>query len=119
MGYKRLIQNSVKTAFKAIGDLAITIEFMNSGQVTFDFATNSSSTPTYTSTFVKGILIKNKKIRSKDGTTTLKSYILFNKADLPDISGYDKVVINNTTWKLSLNDCSDDDFLASIEVVEV
>ena len=117
MGYKSLVTNSVKKAFKSIGDLAESVTLSKHGASTFDFATNQVTAGTATSTTIKGVLIeKRKSIGGKEANGTKEMQYIFPASDLSDPSIYDTITTaSGAIWSI-VPPHRNDGYLITIDV---
>lgn len=112
MGYKSLLRKTVKTTFKAVGDLAIPVTLYKKISTSFNFDTGVAK-ETEITVASKGIIIASDKM-SPLGKTIHKSLILMTE-DISDILAFDRVLINNEIWNIgSLIDF--DDYIYTIDI---
>ena len=93
MGYKSLIQGSVKKAFRLVGDLAVNTSFIHKTDTGFDFTTNAVKTPVSTTKPVKAIFVQKAKNSEGKIGRSVQSSFLFDAADVNDASSYDSIVV--------------------------
>jgi len=115
MGYTALIQNNLKLGMKALGDLKVTVTLTKVSVTGFDFndAEKVSDAPTVLE--VEAVLLKARKESTKRNITTRQ--LMFDKADVGDISQYATVTIAGVVWKLGVP-ILDDGFTVMLEIVQ-
>ena len=119
MGYKSLVQSSVKNAFKLIGDLSIPVTLTTQNSSGYNFTTKLTTLTNASSLVIKGLLIEKKQGFLKD-TNELSSsrgmQFLFNAQDLDDPDIYDTITeANGNIWKV-IPPYKNDGFLITLDV---
>jgi hypothetical protein len=100
-----MVQQGVRKAFKAVGDLAIDVTLTQKDSSSFNFATGTVATTTPVTTVVKAVLNAKRRDKRQQGESpennTLVAELLMISEDLSDLSVYDTATFNGNTWRIS------------------
>lgn len=99
MSLRKTVLNGVDKAFKAVGDLAITLEFRQKTSNGFNFATGSSSYTT-SSKMIKAIDISEKQESKDIPHAVMQKQLLVKSKDIGATDTYDSVVIDGAVWSV-------------------
>jgi len=113
MGYAELVRKNVKAAFNAVGNLAIDVTLVKSGGASFDFNSGASEDVTSSSVCARAIIEGVKKTSEKRNVTSKE--MMLNYEEVGDITLFDEVIIDGTTWKIG-NPIEDDGFTVKAEI---
>ena len=97
MSYSGLINTNINRAFNMVKDLAIEVSLSKKSSASFDFGTDAVTT-TATTVLTKAVITDVTKT-SKDNTVIKKIAMLSTK-NIGEISGYDVLSFENTTWRI-------------------
>lgn len=103
MGYREMVQRQVRAAFKAVGNLAINVQFTKKSSIDYDFDTDLPVTTNQASKTIKAILILKERKKDKSDnnlTNTITATLKFNAQDVDDPTVFDTVVIGSDTWRV-------------------
>jgi hypothetical protein len=110
MQYRELINKQVNSVFKELTDLKTIVTFSKSTPTSYNF---NSGGIVSSSVFTKDIGVVVTKT-GKD-TNSIFKMILAKKADIPSLSFYDKVIIDDEDWKIG-EKIIDNDFILKFKV---
>ena len=113
MSYSSLINSNITRAFNLVKDLAVDATFIKKSDKSFNFATRTVKSSN-SETITTKVMVLDSKKPSKDRNTVTQQ-IMFKTEDLGDLSLYDSILINTTSWKLG-NFIKDDGFINIIEI---
>ena len=85
MSYQSLLQSSVSSAFKLIGDLASNVTLQRKDTSSFDFG-SSSVTETLTTLSVKAVIVD--PIKKGEAAVPGTKNVMFKTSDVGDITAY-------------------------------
>jgi len=94
MSLRRTINNSVDTAFRAVGDLAETVTLRTSSSTDYDFTTGETNSVVTEST-VTAIVLYVDQDPNAEIVLSPRKEVLLKETDLGNPNVYDLVVINN------------------------
>lgn len=118
MSYNRMCKNSIRQAFRMIGDLADTITLTLKSGTDFDFNTATTSSTTTTTKVVKGLLVAKRRDVARGEpkiTSTRKMQLIIPAEFLDDPTLYDTATVNGIVWKM-VPPYSNDGMLITIDV---
>jgi hypothetical protein len=99
MSYNSLISSQVDNAFTLLGDLVVSVTFKERESGDYNFATQSFSSSTETSTTIKAIVLNTK--REPEDYTKEEIEVIIKSKDVTDLSLYDEIVIGSKTYSIS------------------
>lgn len=105
MGYRQLVEKSVRMAFRKIDDLGINVVFRSNKAEGFDFETLSADVTAQQVLNLRAIQLKSaKKSRSEDNmavvSSTIEAKLLMISKDTPSLNSYDTVEFDGYTWNV-------------------
>lgn len=119
MSLRKLVQRQVKQAFKAIGDLKVTVVFRSRVASAYDFGTMSNTILSREPVILNGVL--SEKRSKHDGTSLEKppeASIFFIKEEVDSFGGlasYDELEKDGETWRI-IPPIKDDGFLVEVMI---
>jgi hypothetical protein len=112
MGLKSLVSRNISTAFDLVKDFAVEATFAKSSNSAFNFASGDLVQST-SNIKAKAVVIEKGKQES-----TKTTQLMFRTADV-DVSAYDSVTIDKTTWKLGPQISSPGDVVTLVTLFKV
>ena len=119
MSLRKLVKRQVKQAFKAIGDLKVTVVFRSRVVSTYDFGTMSNTILSRAPIILNGVLSEK---RSKPNGTSLEkppeASIFFIKEEVDTFGGlasYDELEKDGEIWRI-VPPIKDDGFLVEVAI---
>jgi len=97
MSYSGLINTNINRAFNMVKDLAIEVSLSKKSSASFDFTTDVVTTVA-TTVLTKAVITDATKT-SKDNTV-IKKIAMLNTKNIGEISSYDILSFDNTTWRI-------------------
>lgn len=97
MSYAKLIKRQVKSAFKAVGDLAVTVTLTRVAVSDYSFETKEVVSSAPETKVVKAIRMKTEN--PKEPSEHILAKLMFNAEELDDPDFYDTVTFDGQAWK--------------------
>jgi hypothetical protein len=106
MGYRALVQRQVDLAFKAIGDLKVSVVLINRTASSFDFAADQAVTLPDEVKTIEGVLTEegagSKDRKGSNLSGAVKAELILKSTDVRNPDLYDTAVIDGVAWKFVL-----------------
>lgn len=103
MDYDSLVKKQLNLAFTSrLGNLVDEVVFAQSQSASYNFGTNAVTQGSTNTVTIKGLLSSRRRNLPDSGTNALMLELMFQAADISDVTIYDTVTINGVLYNVVL-----------------